>query len=160
MALSADRSLPAPKLGFWWVLHSVQRGSVQPGSAASQWTWLDTRLGLNTASETEGCQLEDRGNNTEVIYSIPKQDNDFGHKTTWQAETGKARCMRKPCFFLDILSIFYLLIGLTGKLTATYLIQLKLQETTSLFTNSVDISARQNTDIFHITSTLLVSLIC
>lgn len=50
--LSADRSLPHYNLWSWgqslW-----STGLSQPVMAASQWTWLTTRLGLNSASDQQ-----------------------------------------------------------------------------------------------------------
>lgn len=47
---------------------------------------LDTRLGLNTAYETDRYQFDDRGYSMAVIYS--RSDKDY--KKTGQAGTGLA----------------------------------------------------------------------
>lgn len=56
-----------------------QSHRAQLGSAASQWTQVDTGVGLNTAFETEGGQSEDRGYSTEAIYNSTNQDLDLGN---------------------------------------------------------------------------------
>lgn len=43
--------------------------SGQVGSASSQYTWLETRVGLYTASETSGGQFDNMGYNMEVIIA-------------------------------------------------------------------------------------------
>lgn len=48
--------------------------------------WQDSRLGLNTASET----VLDRGHSTEVIYSSSHRDYDFLDERRWQMEAGEA----------------------------------------------------------------------
>ena len=57
-------------------LQTGMTGLKWQGSAASLWTQLDTRLGLNTASETNRCQFEDRRYSSE--YSSSDQHYDSG----------------------------------------------------------------------------------
>ena len=71
--------------------HRGHWSSAKLSFAAWEWIQLDTRLGLNTATETEGCQFEDRGCRTEVINSCSDQDIGPGGNKTQQAGIG-AQC--------------------------------------------------------------------
>ena len=62
------------------------QGLVEPGLVFIQWTWLDTRLGLKTDSETDQ-QFKDTGKSMEVIYS--GSDPDFEDEKSQQAGTGE-----------------------------------------------------------------------
>ena len=70
---STRTNLPVPQLQMI--------GAIVTGNKLSQTASLDTRLGLNTASETDRCQFDD---STEVIYSDSNQKYD-----SWQQRSEK-----------------------------------------------------------------------
>lgn len=55
-----------------------------PGSAVYQWTWLDTRRGLNTALETDESQSKDSEYSKEGIYSGSDQVYNTRDEKWWQ----------------------------------------------------------------------------
>lgn len=79
--------------------------------AAWEWTLLDTWLGLNPASKTDGYPFEDRAYNTEVIYSGSNQDYDSQDEKSDTVDEGTEHF----CHILQIapLSDYKCLVALT-----------------------------------------------
>lgn len=66
--------------------------------AALELKELDTELGLSTPTKTNTGQFDNKGYNTEVIYSGSDQDYNFRDDRIWRAGAGEARSGRESDF--------------------------------------------------------------